>query len=291
MTTIVIIGNGFDLHNGLPTSYKHFQQQYHSRLDEHFAFFPEFFNDQDWSTFEENLGIFNQDEFNEQAAWQPSVEDMIESSSYLYGYEDEIVQKVDELVNDIKTSFITWVRAIDISSASQLFSFPEGSNFISFNYTPTLQNIYSIADDHVLNIHGEARTDVIFGHGIGNGNRSASMPWSENEPWFDESNRTLATVTDKLYKPVSEILERYRAQLEGYGFVEKIIVIGHSINNIDLPYFRCILEAYPDAVWENWNSADNISYTHDRLIALGVPQHQLSSASSCDLATTYPIMA
>ena len=52
MTTLVIIGNGFDIQNGLPTSYWHFHQRYHSRLDEHFTFFPEFFDDQDWSNFE-----------------------------------------------------------------------------------------------------------------------------------------------------------------------------------------------------------------------------------------------
>ncbi|MFA0232484.1 hypothetical protein AB4491_26390, partial [Vibrio sp. 10N.261.45.A7] len=109
-----------------------------------------------------------------------------------------------------------------------------------------------------------------------------------NAPWFDESQRTLASVTDKFHKPVPEILELHRAQLEGYGCIEKIIVIGHSVNDIDLPYFRCILNAYPDANWENWNYGDGISDTHDKLIALGVPQHQLSSSSSNGLEATYP---
>ncbi|SGZ09952.1 Putative uncharacterized protein [Moritella viscosa] len=289
MTTLVIIGNGFDIQNSLPTSYWHFHQRYHCRLDEHFSFFPEFFDDQEWSNFEENLGIFNEDEFNEQAAWQPSMEDMVESSSHLYGYEDEIAQKVDELVDDVTTSFITWVRAVDVTLASQLFDFPYGAKFINFNYTSTLQDVYSIPDEDVLHIHGKARWNVILGHGIGNGNQSTSMAFNENAPWFDESQRTLASVTDKFHKPVPEILERYRAQLEGYGDIEKIIVIGHSVNDIDLPYFRCILNAYPDAIWENWNYGDGISDTHDKLVALGVPQHQLSSSPSSNLGTTYPV--
>nr|MBF4411005.1 hypothetical protein [Vibrio anguillarum] len=78
-------------------------------------------------------------------------------------------------------------------------------------------------------------------------------------------------------------------QLEGYGDVTKIIVIGHSVNDIDVAYFKCILEAYPNAVWENWNYGDGISYTQDKLIALGVPQHRLSSSPSSDLEITYPI--
>ncbi|HAS6161854.1 TPA: bacteriophage abortive infection AbiH family protein [Vibrio parahaemolyticus] len=289
MTTLVIIGNGFDIQNELPTSYWHFQEQYHRRLDEHFAFFPQFFDDQHWSNFEENLGVFNEEEFNAEAAWQPSLDDMAESSRHLYGYEDEISEKVDELVNDITNSFTTWVRAVDVSSASQRFKFPDGAKFINFNYTSTLQDVYSIPDVDVLHIHGTARWNVIFGHGIGDGNQSTSMPWNENEPWFDASQRTLASVTDRFHKPVLEILEQNRSLLEGYGEIDKIMVIGHSVNDIDLPYFRCILDAYPDAVWENWNYGDGITETHDKLIALGVPQDKLSSSSSNDLVTSYPI--
>ncbi|HHF3184542.1 MULTISPECIES: AbiH family protein [Vibrio] len=197
--------------------------------------------------------------------------------------------KVDELVNTVTDTFKTWIRAIDVTTATQSFEFPNGSKFINFNYTSTLQDIYSIPDEDVLHIHGKARRHVIFGHGIGNGNQSTSMPWNEDEPWFDESQRTVASVTDKFHKPVPEILEGHRAQLEGYGNIEKIIVIGYSINDIDIPYFKCILNAYPDAIWENWNHGDGISDTHDKLIALGVPKHHLSSSPASDLGTTYPI--
>ncbi|MBF4243378.1 AbiH family protein, partial [Vibrio anguillarum] len=41
MTTLVIIGNGFDIQNGLPTSYWHFHQNHHDDLNEHFVFFPD----------------------------------------------------------------------------------------------------------------------------------------------------------------------------------------------------------------------------------------------------------
>ncbi|WP_053349891.1 AbiH family protein [Vibrio alginolyticus] len=74
------------------------------------------------------------------------------------------------------------------------------------------------------------------------------MPWNEDEPWVNESQRTVASVIDKFHKPVAEILEGHRAHLEGYGNIEKIIVIGHSVNDIDIPYFRCILNAYLDAI-------------------------------------------
>lgn len=292
MTTLVIIGNGFDIQNGLPTSYWHFHQKYNNQLDEHFVYFPEFFDDQEWSSFEDNLGVFDEDNFRDSAAWLPSMDDMIESSKYVNGYNDEISQKTDELVADIKSAFTTWIRTIDVKHATKFMEFPKGFKFINFNYTSTLQDVYLVSDEDVLHIHGKARWDVIFGHGIGNGNRSSSMEQND-EPWFEESYQTLASVTDKFHKPVHEILEQHRGSLEGYGDVTKIIVIGHSINDIDIPYLKCILNTYPDAVWRNWNHKgeenDGVSDTHDKLLNIGVPVDKLHSLSSKKLGRAYPI--
>ncbi|HGE5982537.1 AbiH family protein [Vibrio parahaemolyticus] len=160
------------MQNGLPTSYWHFHQNHHDDLNEHFVFFPEFYDDQEWSNFEENLGVFNEGDFSEQAVLQPSLDELADSSSsLLYGNEDEMTIKVDELVDAVTDTFKTWLRAIEVTTATQLFEFPNGSKFINFNYTSTLQDIYSVPDEDVLHIHGKARSNVIFGHGIGNGNQ------------------------------------------------------------------------------------------------------------------------
>ena len=70
-------------------------------------------------------------------------------------------------------------------------------------------------------------------------------------------------------------------------------MLGHSINDIDIPYFKCILNAYPDAVWRNWNHKgevnDGVSETHDKLMNLGVPSEKLFSLSSKKLGKAYPI--
>ena len=153
--------------------------------------------------------------------------------------------------------------------------------------------MYLVPDEDVLHIHGKARWNVIFGHGIGNGNQSPSMAPNEDEPWFEESYQSLASVTDKFHKPVHEILEEHKENLKGYGDVTKIIVIGHSINDIDIPYLKCILSAYPDAVWRNWNHKgeenDGVLETHDKLLSLGVPSDKLYSLSSKKLRRAYPI--
>lgn len=293
MTTLVIVGNGFDIQNGLPTSYLNFHDQCNDLLDEHFVHFPDFFDDQEWSKFEENLGLFDEDNFRESAAFEPIMDDMIESSKHVNGYNDEISQKVDELVGDIESAFTAWIRGIDVSQAKAFMEFPKGFKFINFNYTSTLQDVYSVPDEDVLHIHGKARRDVIFGHGKGNGKQSSSMVTNDDKPWFVESYQTLASVTDKFRKPVNKILEEHREHLEKYGDVAKIIVLGHSINEIDIPYFKCILNAYPDAEWRNWNHKgyenDGVSDTHDNLLSLGVPIEKLYSISSKKLGKAYPI--
>ncbi|WP_017446143.1 bacteriophage abortive infection AbiH family protein [Gayadomonas joobiniege] len=293
MKTLVIIGNGFDIQNGLSTSYWYFHQKYSDHLDDHLVYFPSFFDDQEWSNFEENLGLFDEDNFRENSVWEPSMDDMIESSKYVNGYNDEIFQKTDELVCDIQKAFKDWIREVDLKKATKFMEFPRGFKFINFNYTSTLQDVYSVPDEDVLHIHGKARGNIIFGHGIGNGNQSSSMEPNQDQPWFEESYQTLASVTDKFHKPVKKILEEHRTDLEKYGDVTKVIVIGHSINDIDIPYFKCILNAYPDAVWRNWNHAsqeyDGVSVTHNKLLSIGVPPEKLYSLSSKKLGRAYPM--
>jgi len=296
LTTLVIVGNGFDIQNGLLTSYRYFYNQYNDQLDEYFLHFPNFYDDQEWSNFEENLGLFDEDNFRESAACEPSMDDMIESSKYANGYNDEISQKTDELVDDIQGAFRTWIRGIDVKQANKFMEFPKGFKFINFNYTSTLQDVYLVPDEDVLHIHGKARWNVIFGHGAGNGNQSTPVKKNHDEsykPWFEESYQTLASVTEKFHKPVNEILEKHREHLEAYGDVTKVIVLGHSINDIDIPYLKCILNAYPDALWRNWNHKgeenDGVSNTHDKLLSLGVPSEKLCSLSSKKLGRAYPI--
>jgi hypothetical protein len=287
---LVIIGNGFDIQNGLPTSYRHFHKKYSSQLNEILEYFPNFFDDQEWSCFEENLAVFDEDNFRENSVLEPSMDDMIESSQYVNGYNDEVAEKVDELVDSIHNSFKAWIKSIDVNKASKFMEFPLDFNFINFNYTPTLQEVYSIPDEDVLHIHGKVRMNIIFGHGSGNGNQASSIQSNENEPWFEEASQSLASVTDKLHKPVSEILENCRATLKSYGDVTKVIVIGHSINEIDIPYFKCILESYSNALWENWNYDEGVLDSHSKLLSLGVTDAKLSSSCSSQLGVIYPVL-
>ncbi|MDD9158023.1 bacteriophage abortive infection AbiH family protein [Aliivibrio sp. S4TY2] len=288
MSTLVIIGNGFDIWNRLPTSYWYFYDQYNRSLEDHIQYFDDFCDeDAEWTNFEESLGSFNHDNFHDNAAWQPSLEEMADDHTLLYGFEDEISNKREELVDDITNAFKEWIGSVDVSVATRLIEFPSDFKFVNFNYTTTLQDVYGIHDDDILHIHGKVRRNIIFGHG--RGASSTVNTSSRDEPWFEESQRSASSVSGVFHKPVDAILERNRAQLEGYGSVTDIFVIGHSVNDIDLPYFQCILNAYPNAEWKNFNyidldnDIDAVTETHHKLVRAGVPEHKLTSSSSEDL--------
>lgn len=294
MSTLFIIGNGFDIWNRLPTSYWYFHQEYKDHLDEHIHYFDDFCDvDSAWANFEESLGSFNQDAFHDNAAMQPSLEELGDDPKLLYGFEDEIAIKKDELVDDITSAFNAWIRSVDVNEAKKLMHFNLPAYFVNFNYTTTLQDVYNIPERNVLHIHGKVGREIIFGHG-----RNLISPATDeerDEPWFHESAKEVAQVHSIFHKQVDEILERHRQTLDNYGDIENIVVIGHSVNEIDAPYFQYILNTYPKADWQNYNyenleeGIDDVSETNDKLLTLGVPADKLSSFSSEKLKELYPL--
>lgn len=104
----------------------------------------------------------------------------------------------------------------------------------------------------IFHIHGKADRydDLIFGHG----------ETMEEMPELDEngdSNRTMFSDAEAaakrpfyaLQKPVDDVLNEHMSLFRSLSSIQKIIVIGHSLNKIDLPYFEEIARQAPDANW------------------------------------------
>lgn len=280
MSTLVITGNGFDIWHGLPTSYKHFHDKYSDALSQYTQYFDDFLDtDKAWTVFEESLGSFNEDEFLDKSAYMPDIEEMAENIGMLYGYEDSISFETKELIENITSLFNLWISSIKVDVAIRLTALPSNCKFINFNYTTTLQEVYGILDSNILHIHGKVWGKIVFGHG----RPLHTQQFDGNTPWFDDVQKNARSVHGVFYKPVPSIIEQNKAQLKSYGDVKKIIVIGHSMNDIDKPYFEFILNEYPKVKWENYNVGDEIQNTHDRLIKIGVPKENLSSTSTSEL--------
>lgn len=287
MSTLVIIGNGFDLWHKLPTRYKDFYDAYSINLEEHTQYFNDFYEkDVEWAYFEESLGSFDHDSFLKGAAYLPSIEEMMENRGMLYGYEDSISDKKDELIESITQSFNKWIASIKVNAAKKKMKMPNDCKFINFNYTTTLQDIYNITDSDILHIHGKTKEKIIFGHGKIKTMDDRDL--DRYDPWFDDPRNNAKSISDIFHKPVHEILQRNKTRLKSYKNLKKIIVIGHSINDIDVPYFQFLSNEYPEVKWKNYNYGDEIQNTHERLIQAGVPKNNLSSDSTENLGQIYP---
>lgn len=249
---LYIIGNGFDRWHGLPTSYKHFYEHAKDLLHELEQYlYSESGIEIPWHDFEACLGRFNCDLFYEAYNFI-DVADESFKPSMVFGLEDELSEEADRLISGVRDQFEEWISGISIDDIEAQFHFLRPGRFISFNYTDVLQTVYGIPEDSILHIHGSAARyeQLIFGHG----------DEIINEPEFDdegESNRTMfsdaqGNAKRPLYefkKPVTEILKRNTAYFEALSNIETIVVLGHSLNEIDLPYFKAISAIASQCKW------------------------------------------
>jgi len=283
MKVLYIVGNGFDLWHGLPTSYGDF----YSRASEVLSEFEEYFvqyNDCSipWSDFENNLGEYDwQTLFQEQEL--PDFQSESFKPSMMYGLEDGITEQTESLVSGITEEFETWINTIDVGFANPKISFEPDSIFLSFNYTSTLQTVYGIEPDSVKHIHGnvDVNEPLIFGH----------CETREEESEIDDegnSNRTMLSDSENaarhpfyaFQKPVENILEIFTPWMNSLDDVDAFVILGHSLNRVDIPYFQKMSEVNTSAKWVVSCYSQNDFRTHrETLTQIGVPSENIHTCN------------
>lgn len=256
MSNLYVIGNGFDLFHGFKTSYSDFNEYLNfNEID--FGDTAEFFEftvgeNGLWRDFENDLGSFDADSYfdyhNEIDATRENFK-----PSEVYGLEDELANQSEYLVSSIQEAFIEWVGLIEVDAEHRINTFTPSDVFLSFNYTPTLQAVYSIDNAQICHIHGAVSesSELIFGHGL----------TITQEPELDENGESLRTMfTDAegnantplamLQKPVHEVISQHEQFFHKLNGIQHIFVLGHSLSDVDLPYFEVISKNNPDAAWK-----------------------------------------
>jgi hypothetical protein len=267
---LYIIGNGFDLHHYLKTSYYEFsnflRENYfdiYSTIDS-FVSYPSSENEL-WSKFEENLANLNADEIlADNTDYLPNYasEEFKERDRYVFpDIMDEYYQKLtsgllsafEEFILQVKYPNLSWERKIEIDSEA---------TFLSFNYTNTLERLYSIKRSKILYIHNSAFYDsgnIILGHGIDPESfveKKLEPPedlapeklseWYEmNDDFdysYDEGKNILMKYFKFTYKPTKEIIGRHFNFFSKLKMVNEIFVFGHSISSVDFLYFEEIVK-------------------------------------------------
>ena len=175
ISTLYIIGNGFDIHHGIRSNYSDFGKFLAAQDKETFDLVEKYlaFDDDFWSDFESRLADFDASTLIEDAS------DFLVSyaadnwrESFNHDYQYEIRRVVKALSETMKARFADWIEQLPIPARSEiedkLVRLDPEATFINFNYTPSLGQLYGVADSHILHIHGSSKRasdGLVLGHG------------------------------------------------------------------------------------------------------------------------------
>lgn len=261
---LYIIGNGFDIAHNLPTSYKHFKTYMETNHKRDYDRIGGMFScnrpDQLWMDFENNLsklnvvGLFKRNILD----WKDY--DLWDNKKY-YGLQNAF----DSLFKDINWHFSDWIHdTLQNLKSRGLYDLSSDDLFISFNYTETLEKIYQIPSERICHIHGNCVENPnkrpIFGHGISDTKTKEFVISKHVEMMADAISQcglrnNLQDIVSAFEDEMIELLESLRKKTdEGFqecewmlgeierdrGAITDVYVLGHSLSNVDIPYFKKI---------------------------------------------------
>lgn len=234
---LYVIGNGFDLHHGLPCGYADFRAWLQvNRPDVHrelIRLYGESKSDL-WSDFEKGLSCFDLD-----------------------NYPDDVKRaELVKLKDGLNEALGAWIPTIGVpEKGSEIEDIDKSAVFFTFNYTRTLEDFYGIDESKVVHLHGLTDNGgFIYGH-----DRS---PNDMDDEDIESQRRDLGPdlfadlvhmkmsreFADVFRKPIAEVVERHRNDFEALAGIEEMIVLGVSYSEIDKPYFERIIEVTGDDI-------------------------------------------
>ncbi len=269
---LLIIGNGFDLGCGLRTSYSTFGDWMESNHQEIASYFYEMGlvnlhsqeNESLWMNFENALSCI--------------VPNDIADYSLLY---QEKLNNLDDYLKE----FIEFAQdEVEIEKKFMYLLSDFCGVILSFNYTQTPNKVGYVGE--VIHIHGTLDTEVVIGH-----NRTIDFSDPEGDYFMslyelaeeelgnpyriDELSELCGNISGRYLKNFED---NYTAAKRKIGDLEfdKIIVCGHSYNDIDRRYFEYINEDHHNAQWiftifEDGGGNETRAREYEKLLGFRLP--------------------
>ena len=271
---LFIVGNGFDLHFHLPTTVSVFRQYLSTKrtYDGYNAADMLEGYGVDWGVYENSLSEMSIDDL---------AIDYIVYPDYMSDHESDrdggIVNMelvLEELNRAVKDSLKEMVLHANEAIGHVPFSQSDGnlleanSAIVNFNYTSTIERLYGADCFH---IHGffETGEELVFGYqkemesGI---ERELNSDDEDDHDFYVDSQKELILKFYKSWKKRLKLKE-LSSYLNHFGAIDTIIVMGHSMSEVDAPYFELIEKQLHPTDW--------IVYWHD-----SVPNYSTYSFAS-----------
>jgi hypothetical protein len=286
---LFILGNGFDIAHQIPCKYSQFCEYLNENHPEILQVMEKFYyveSDSDlWSDFEtslekdidydslreiigENVPNFASDDFRD-GDW--------------YTAETYVKDECKVLLENIRSGFHAWINSLAINTVQTNYNLNPEDFYITFNYTEVLERVYHVPDSQILHIHNKVGEELIFGHGKDSADFDVQKALYGRENAFvyeDEDGITnsdeighekfaenaVSAFYDKMRKPTENVLKNTASFFDRLAAIDEIIVLGHSYNEIDFPYFQKIAQSVsPRTKWllyyfseQDLSSAENI---------------------------------
>lgn len=248
---LYILGNGFDLHHGINSSYKAFGQYLESTDRDTYRELEKYFvvDDEFWWQFEAQLASLDTEalfDYANQFLASYSDEDWSDAGHHDYQY--EIDRVVEAISKTLRRRFADWIRQLVIPErevlAEKLLPLRRDARYLTFNYTDTLQRVYDISDSNVVHIHGAAvhiNDQLILGHGWQRAPADSfnhAIDPTEIDTRVMAGNEIVDRYFSATFKPTAHVIDANRPFFLSLANIRKIIVMGHSLSHVDIPYLR-----------------------------------------------------
>ena len=241
--TLIIIGNGFDIAHGIKSSYSNFRQWLSSEgksdliglMDTFFSY-----NRDVWNDIEKALGEY--DEASIFSYCRPDEEfDYDHSLSSSARIEDSPAAIFQPVLENFKDKFTEWVESIEIDGTERITELSPNCCYLTFNYTDTLETIYGIPQKNIAHIHGSRllKDEYIIGH---NYYRNPMDVWDEESLIFEsQAMESIVEAMNGFVKNYQGNIHKHNDFFSRLSQIKQVICYGHSMNEIDWPYFEEII--------------------------------------------------
>ena len=254
---IFIIGNGFDLANGIDTSYKSFHRYLKNFDKDTFnltcALFWDQYDESDylWSNFEKNLSSFNIAAFDFYMDFQTLDVNPLALANA------KIEKVVNAWKNNLYAIFKLWIYDIFQNIIKTDCITNNSDLFINFNYTCTLEQLYGVPSKNILHIHNTVNDNIlILGHGVEFNLTEilATYGLIKNGEVISTRSEFIDAylqyyIGSLLKKDVQAIIHNKMGFFDNCSDIEEIIVLGHSFGDVDLPYFKYLADRFNGCQW------------------------------------------
>ena len=249
--TLFFIGNGFDLFHGVKSRFKDFRNWLDSKGDQYEKFvyqMEELFPLSDkhgnllWADFESALGKIDIAEIH--TKYSGALNDDI----YDEEYQKRAARHFRDIVSQIPVYLNEWARDMNLTKVTPKLELSKDSLYLTFNYTLLLEQLYQIPQCQILHIHGsiDNQKPLITGH-----RESFSMNGIDiRNNNIEKSYQLISDEAESLRKPVDELIDANMSYFKSLGHIQNVVVFGHSLSMIDMPYFKEVLHHVgDDAKW------------------------------------------